>query len=270
MTFYYRDPDSGLWTQMPLVGDSGDTGAKGATGPDGPTGWDGAQGAQGAQGVQGVQGPTGPQGSAGATGATGPQGPVGNTGSTGAQGDKGNTGAQGPTGYTGATGPKGTNHFAQFRVGNTRFAGGTNVQGPWTAFSAAFAATPAVSVSKRTSVPHVWMSVTHTGRNTAGFYPVVYRTNTTDCIVDFLAVSNRATLLMMAEAAARYEDEARHVLYIQQDGRADHLLVEAHDYVIGPEDTPWLRTFDTAGALVREFAPEEWDTVQREYVVGGP
>lgn len=100
---YYRDPGTGNWTPLPMLGATGPVGARGPTGPSGPTG---PQGGVGPTGPTGVIGPTGPTG---AQGATGPQGGtiVGPTGPQGPQGVQGNTGSQGPQGVQGTPGAQG-------------------------------------------------------------------------------------------------------------------------------------------------------------------
>ncbi len=268
---YFQDPADQQWKLVPLIGVAGPTGPAGPlglTGLIGPTGQTGATGPQGVGGGIGSTGPTGPQG---VRGATGPQGLIGPTGATGGQGVQGVQGAQGVSGAQGPQGAAGANHPVVFRVGGSWVypAANANSQGDWTAFSTAYGSVPQCVVSMRSTVPgDTWVGVSHTGLTAAGFYPVVYRANTTGCYVDFMAAGVRPTM-MMAEERARWGDLSQHVFFVQvPEVPNGHVLIEAvsHDVDL---DTGRLRFFDASGTLVDELAGGEWTSVQKEYLIGG-
>lgn len=71
-TVYYRDPNTGAWTNISL----GTQSASSQAGPEGPQGATGATGPTGPVGA-GEQGPTGPSGPAGPTGPRGAGGSIG-------------------------------------------------------------------------------------------------------------------------------------------------------------------------------------------------
>lgn len=267
---YFRDPADGQWKLVPLVGPQGPTGPTGPTGADGgvgPTGPTGATGLQGTAGGVGATGPTGPQGFQGTQGPTGPQGPVGVTGDRGAQGIQGPGGAQGPQG---AQGPAGADNTYQFRVGGVWVtpAANTNSQGPRTYFSSAYPSVPQLIVSMRSTVAGAaWLSVAHTGLDAASFIPVVYRTNTTQCYVDFMAVGLRGAWFAR-EARAMYDDEGKHVFYLEIPGMPGHAVIEAVDHKVDME-TGLARFFDAAGTLVDEVPGGEYTSIQKEYLIGG-
>jgi Collagen triple helix repeat (20 copies) len=191
---YYRDPGTGNWLSLPTTGPQGVQGPVGPTGPTGPQGATGSQGPTGPTGVSGPQGqigatgPTGPSGNVGTTGATGPTGPQG---AQGPQGIQGPGGIQGPQGNTGAAG---ANHYKQFRVGTAAInpAANTNTLGTRVTFSAPFRVNANVVCSMRTSVPgDVYINCAANAIDLNGFDPYVYRTNTTQCLVDWMAVGDR-------------------------------------------------------------------------------
>jgi len=273
---FFKNPADGQWAFLSLVG------SMGATGPSGPTGALGANGAMGPTGVQGGIGPTGPQGGAGSAGPVGLIGPTGPQGTAGAQGPQGATGVQGiggpqgGQGPQGGAGPAGVDHHIQFRVGLASVGGGTNVQGAWTAFSSPYGASPCLCVSMRTSTPgDIYVNCTHTGLTNAGFYPVVYRTNATTCLVDWWAAKMRGTLLSAEEQAADanarayYYDVSQHVWFVQVPANGGAFSLVEADYWECPEDTQVLRMLNTGGGVVAEFGPGEWSSVQHEYVIDG-
>jgi len=157
-------------------------GIKGPTGPQGP------------QGSAGAQGPTGPKGATGATGGaggTGPQGPTGDKGPTGGQGAQG---SQGPGGPGGPQGPTGTNHYWDIRVGSVAInpVANTNTSAYCTFHTAAFRVSPMVVISARSSV--IGTTVQNVTLNTpdpGGFTFYIYRTNTTQTIVDYIGIGER-------------------------------------------------------------------------------
>lgn len=151
-------------------------------------------------------------------------------------------------------------------------AGGTNVQGAWVAFSSAYGSTPQLAVSMRTSVPgNVYVNATHTGLNGSGFYPVVYRTNATECLVDWMAVGLRPLRAAdQREMLARFHDHDGHVLLVQTPelGREGMKVVEAHHWDV-PEDTGMLVCYDSLGRVTERFDRGEWTSYQREYIMDG-
>ena len=190
---FFRDPLTGDWTPLSVVGVRG---AVGPTGPSvqGPTGPTGPAGPTGPTGPTGPSAPTGPQGPPGPTGAQGTRGP---TGPTGATGDVGPTGPQGGTGGKGAVGPQGppgANHPKQLRVGIATVVpnAGLNTKGDRAYFSAPFRVNVNVVTSMRTSVPgDVYVNCSANNIGLDGFDPHVFRTNTANCLVDWLAVGDR-------------------------------------------------------------------------------
>lgn len=273
---YFKDPTTQQWTFLSLVGSQGATGPTGPTGAAGAVGLAGPTGPSGVVGVQGAQGGAGGAGVIGPVGPTGPQGAGGVQGAQGPQGIQGPGGAGGPGGAQGPQGPAGVSHHIQFRVGLASVGGGTNVQGAWTAFSSPYGAAPALAVSMRTSVPgDVYVNCTHTGLNNAGFYPVVYRTNGTECLVDWWAAKMRGTMLsaeeQAADAAARayYHDVSAHVWFVQVPANGGTFTLVEADFWECSEETQVLKMLNTDGRVVAEFGPGEWSSVQHEYVIDG-
>jgi len=264
---YFLNPDTGEFELQRLVGHSGPTGPTGPPGTPGNPGTSGPTGPTGNTGSAGATGPRGATGPAGGQGGPGPTGPTGGIGVKGLTGPVGNTGAKGATGGQGATGAKGPSHPAQLRVGSTRWTPtpDTASQGPWTAFSAPFAGNPQCVMSMRSSgVGSAWVGLSHTGLNTSGFYPVAYRLNSFDVIVDWLAVSARAA---RSAGSAQYEGEARHVHYVQTPlVAAVHEVVESVERSVGADGS--LRLLGAGGQIVREYGPTEWTSVQHEYIIG--
>jgi len=161
-----------------------------------------------------------------------------------------------------------------FRVGETTvsgFAANTNHTGPWTTFSSPYSSVPQLVVSMRSSgVGDPWVNVTHTGLSSSGFYPCIYRTNTFNCICDWMAVGGRPALLLRSaarEQVAAFNDVGRYVFYIQtpQSG-SGHEIVEAIDKK-SDEITGVLRLFNESGSVVKEYGPGEWFSAQREYLM---
>lgn len=273
---YFKDPTTQQWTYISLIGLQGPTGPVGPAGPAGTGSVTGPTGPTGLSGGVGLLGPTGPSGAAGAQGPAGPQGTPGAKGQQGAQGPAGGQGPQGVGGPQGGAGPAGADHGIQFRVGMATVAGGTNVQGAWTAFSSPYGGTPALAVSMRTSTPgDIYVNCTHTGLNNAGFYPVVYRTNGTNCLVDWWAVKLRGTLLSAEEQAADanarayHHDVSQHVWFVQTvEGGGTHELVEA-DHFDAAEEPGTLTLYGPTGDVIRQYEAGEWTSVQHEYVVNG-
>lgn len=144
----------------------------------------------GIRGLQGAKGPTGDTGPQGPTGDTGPQGPQGLQGSQGPQGGQGPQGVQGGKGGMGATG---ASHYWQLRIGTPGLTPVANTNtAAYATFSAAFRVIPTVVISARSSV--IGTTVVNVSINTpdaGGFTFYVYRTNTTDTYVDYLAVGER-------------------------------------------------------------------------------
>src|SRR4029079_8393441 len=178
----------------------------------------------------------------------------------------GPAGAQGPAGAAGAKGTAGADHGIQFRSGMSSITpnANANTTGAWTAFSSPYGATPAIAVSMRTSTPGaVYVNCTQSGATAAGFYPVVYRTNTTTCLVDWLAAKQRGT--MDREARAFFNDVSQHVWFVQSVELAGgHELVEPATCDCA-EETDVLSLYDAAGNVVRQFDHGEWTSVQHEY-----
>lgn len=267
---WFKNPATGQWEFLSLVGSQGPGGATGPTGGAGATGLTGPTGPTGAPGTPGATGPTGGPGGNGAVGPTGPQGTAGAKGALGATGSQGPQGIQGPVGAQGAVGNAGADHGCQFRSGMATVnpSANANTQGAWCAFSSPYGATPAIAVSLRSSVPgNTYVNCTQTGATAAGFYPVVYRTNTTSCLVDWLAAKQRGT--MDREARAFHHDVAAHVYFVQltELGGA-HALVEAAEWSVD-EESGILTLFDALGSVVRLFEAGEWTSVQHEYVIEG-
>lgn len=75
-------------------------------------------------------------------------------------------------------------------------------------FSAAYGSVPQLVVSMYSDVPGPakWRSVTHTGLDAAGFTPVVWRMDTTNCVVNYMAVGLRSVLLLRRAVTPVYID----------------------------------------------------------------
>jgi Collagen triple helix repeat (20 copies) len=189
---YYRNPTSGNWEPLGVVGPmgaqgpTGPTGATGGTGSIGPTGPTGPTGPSGATGDTGATGPTGVQGAVGDTGATGPTGPQGSQGSQGIQGPQGSQGPQGPQGTPGE--PVGI-LFIHGEVGFTPVANTPTAVGVSFA-GAGFTSKPTVLVGARTTVPGTVRSqgVDDASVNTGGATLYGYRTNTTVSYLQWIAL----------------------------------------------------------------------------------
>jgi Collagen triple helix repeat (20 copies) len=266
---YFRDSVSGDWTLLPVMGAPGDVGPTGDTGPTGQQGEAGLIGFSGLSGIPGAPGVKGPQGAQGPRGPQGAVGPRGAQGARGSQGPVGPQGVAGAKGPQGAQGPRGTDHGVQFRIGKISMetvTADSNFQGPWTTFSSPYVSPPQLVTAMRTGVPGgIYVSVTHTGLNNAGFYPVVYRTNTTTCLVDWIAVRTRGTL--REEGQVAYPDG--NIWFVQLAELAGgHAAYEAK-WIDTDEVTGGLTLFDAAGTVVQSFELGEWISVQHEYVVGG-
>jgi hypothetical protein len=68
----------------------------------------------------------------------------------------------------------------------------TNTAGAVVTFSAAFRVNANVVCSMRTSVPgDVYINCSANAISLSGFTPYVFRTNTTQCLVDWMAVGDR-------------------------------------------------------------------------------
>lgn len=275
---YFKDPSTQVWTFLSLAGTQGPTGP---TGPGGIAGLAGPTGPTGYAGPQGITGPMGARGADGALGITGPQGPQGTAGAKGppgAQGGAGPQGIQGPGGAQGPAGPAGADHGIQFRAGMATVSpsANANTQGAWVAFSSPYGGTPAIVIGMRTSTPgDIYKNATQTGATNAGFYPCVYRTNTTNCLVDWYACKLRGTLVSAEEAKADrearafYHDVAKHCWFVQSPIlNGAHFAIEATDWDTD-EESGILSLFDVNRSLVREFGPGEWTSVQHEYVIDG-
>jgi hypothetical protein len=188
---WYRDPITKEWKPVSLVGSQG---AKGATGVKGGVGLKGDTGEKGPTGAVGDTGPKGDTGPGGAAGDKGPVGPKGLTGATGDPGPKGTTGGPGGPGGTGATGATGADHPNQIRIGMAAVnpAANANTNGGRVYFSAAFRVNCNVVTSMRSSVPgNVYYNCAANNIGLDGFDVWVYRTNTTQCLVDWIAVGTR-------------------------------------------------------------------------------
>lgn len=137
----------------------------------------------------GDKGPTGPQGDKGPQGDQGPQGFQGATGATGSQGPVGNQGGQGPQG---AQGP---DHYWQIRYGAVTVTpvANTNTVSSYIAYTAPFrTGPPTVCIVMRSGVPGGTVVNVGVERPTADQFRVyVYRTNTTNVIVDWVAIGER-------------------------------------------------------------------------------
>lgn len=119
-------------------------------------------------------------------------GPQGLQGPAGAQGDVGVTGPKGPDGVS-LPGPKGPSHPTQFRGGTVRITpiANTNTSARVN-FSSPMNNVPVVVVSMRTSVPgDPYVNCGSSAEDAAGFTAYVFRTNTTDCLVDYIAAAPR-------------------------------------------------------------------------------
>lgn len=188
---WYRDPVTAQWVPVPLIGSQGPQGAKGDTGPRGDQGPAGDPGDKGPMGDTGPKGDKGPSGSKGDTGPMGDKGPTGNRGATGPQGPKGATGSAGATGAQGAFGG---HHPKQIRVGMAAVSptANANTNGGRVYFSSAFLYNVNVVCSMRTSTPgNVYVNCAANAIGLDGFDVYVYRTNTTQCLVDWIAVGDR-------------------------------------------------------------------------------
>jgi Collagen triple helix repeat (20 copies) len=191
---HYLDPATQTWKPIGdkgLGGPTGPLGAAGAQGPrgaTGPTGPAGASGADGAVGPTGLIGPTGPKG---LTGDVGPQGNVGSVGTAGAQGPQGNVGAAGPAGPQGRPGqPVGIKVRWGYKVVTPTanapkataitFSSGTG--------NGSFTTAPRVFVAANSSVPGTVKAVGSDAITATGCNLIVYRTNTTDTGLHWIAI----------------------------------------------------------------------------------
>lgn len=265
-TVYYRDPTTKAWVSIALPASIGVTGPTGPVGPTGAIGAIGATGAIGPTGAAGSVGPTGATGIAGDMGPTGPTGSAGIGGFTGWQGNQGAQGIQGPQGPQGGQGPQGPSSPYQFRVGTTTVtpsAANAYTQGPWCAYSSAFGSDPQLVVSMYSDVPgSTWVSLTHTGANAAGFYAAVLRTNTTNCVADYMAVGIRPGLRLAPVHIDGLDGYSGPVRMVQRPS-GGFLTLPAYSHRVSESDGV-LRLLDADGNEFDQFGPGEWISVATE------
>jgi hypothetical protein len=156
-----------------------------------------------------------------------------------------------------------------FRVGNVTYTptANANSAGPYQTFSSPYSGNVVLAVSKRTSVPYHYTTASGSGLSTTGFTPYVWRRNTTNVIVDWMACGPRPGFRAAREQEARYLDEGQYGFYVQVPGlKQIHEFVEALHKDLREDGS--LRLYAADWALAKEYGPGEWSGVQREWIPG--